>query len=130
MTVVADPRARCLVRRGDELLVEEAFDPEAGERAFHPPGREVPPEQSAAEAVRREFSDVLDVELVALTDLGTFDGVRVFEGEAADGWLYAESGFTVYDPESGETTRLSWLHRDDFEKYGETLRPEGLLDAL
>ncbi|WP_232701110.1 hypothetical protein [Halobacterium wangiae] len=126
---MSEPRACCVVRRDGELLVEERVDPDAGERVFRPLGRHVG-DDAAESALEAEFSSVLGVELVAASALGTFDGVRVLEGSIREAWPYAESGFTVYDPDVGETTRVCWLHVDDFRKYGETLAPEGLLDAL
>jgi hypothetical protein len=127
---VTATRACCVVRRFEELLVEEAIDPEAGVRAFRPLGDRVGDGEDPEEVVRAAFSDVLGVELEWLTAVGTYDGTRVFEASVDDDWLYSEDGFTVYDPESGETTRVCWLHREDFEKYGETLQPEGLLADL
>ena len=126
---MSESRVYCVVRHDDELLVEEEFDAEAGERVFRPLGRAVDGD-SAESAVREEFSTVLGATLVGVSSLGTYDGVRVFEGDVEEAWPYAESGFTVYDPDSGETTRVCWLHVDDFRKYGETLEPEGLLDTL
>ena len=119
--------ARCVVRRDEELLVEEDID---GERAFRPLGRRVGDGETPEAAVEQEFSDVLGVGLNGLSSPGTYAGVRVFEADADAAWVYAEEGFTVYDPESGETTRVCWLHADDFRKYGEKLRPEGLLGDL
>ena len=81
-------------------------------------------------AVRSAFADALGVDLAWVTALGTYDGVRVFEAGADQAWLYDDDGFTVFDPGSGATTRLTWLHREDFEKYGETLEPEGVLADL
>ena len=126
---MSESRVCCVVRRDGELLVEEEFDAEAGERVFRPLGRTVD-DESAEEAVVQEFSTVLGVTLVGVSPLGTYDGVRVFEGDVEESWPYAESGFTVYDPDSGETARVCWLHVDDFRKYGETLEPDGLLDGL
>ena len=124
------PLASAVVRRDDEVLVEEGFDAAAGERVFRPFGASVRPDERPTEAVERAFRDQLDVELVDAALLGAFDDERVFDAETADRWLHQGSGFTLYNPGTGESTRLSWLHLDDFRKYGETLRPEGLLEAL
>ncbi|WP_232687540.1 hypothetical protein [Halobacterium zhouii] len=124
------PLASAVVRRDDEVLVEESFDADAGERVFRPFGTTVRSSEDAREAVFRVFRDRLDVELADVALLGTFDGERVFDAETTGRWLHRESGFTVYDPATGESTRVAWLHLDDFRKYGETLRPTGLLDAL
>ncbi|MFB6268597.1 MAG: hypothetical protein ABEH83_01540 [Halobacterium sp.] len=122
--------ARCLVCRDDELLVEEHVDPGAGGRVYRPPGRALADDTDPEAAVEQEFADVLGVTLTDVSRLGTFDGTVVYEGDVEEAWLYDEEGFTLYDPETGETDRVCWLHVDDFRKYGETLRPEGLLDAL
>jgi len=126
---MSESRACCVVRRDGELLVEEAFDPDAGERVFRPLGRAVDGDDAEA-AVDDEFATVLGATLVDVSPLGTYDDARVFEGNLEEAWPYGESGFTVYDPDSGETTRVCWLHVDDFRRYGETLEPEGLLEAL
>ncbi|MFB6073065.1 MAG: NUDIX domain-containing protein [Halobacterium sp.] len=121
-------RACCLLRRDDELLVEERVDPDAG-RVYRPVGGRVDDEPPEA-VVRDAFEDALGVDLTDVSEVGTYDGTLVFEADAQSAWPYGEEGFTVYDPDSGETTRLAWLHVDDFRKYGETLRPEGLLADL
>jgi len=123
-------RAACVVRSLEELLVEEAIDSEAGGRVYRPLGADLEQSEDPEEAVRGAFEDVLGVDLSWVTAMGAYDGVRVFEASADQSWLYDDDGFTVFDPESGETTRLAWLHREDFEKYGETLSPEGLLADL
>ncbi|SEW03512.1 hypothetical protein [Halobacterium jilantaiense] len=125
----AGTRAACVVRSLEELLVEETVDPERG-HVFRPLTTGVADGESPEHAVRQAFADLLGVELEWVTELGTYGGVRVLEASADQSWLYDDDGFTVFDPESGETTRLTWLHREDFEKYGETLEPPGLLDAL
>jgi len=125
----AGERVACVVRSLDELLVEEVVDPERG-RVYRPLSTGVADDQDPEAAVRAAFSDALGVDLSWVTECGTYDGVRVFEASVDQAWLYGDDGFTVFDPETGETTRLTWLHREDFEKYGETLEPEGLLDAL
>ena len=123
-------RACAVVRRGDEVLVEEAVDADAGERVFRPFGASVRRDECATEGVRRAFREQLAVELAEVTPLETFGDEYVFDAETAGRWLHQESGFTLYNPETGESTRLCWLHLDDFRKYGETLRPAGLLGAL
>lgn len=127
---MSERATRCVVRRDGHLLVEEQVDVDAGERVFVPPGRSIEDHESPEAAVAQEFDDLLGVTLTDLRELGAFDGVHVFEGDVEENWLYDEEGFTVYDPETGETSRLCWLHEDDFRKYGETLRPPGLLDEL
>ncbi|AHG03294.1 hypothetical protein HALDL1_06560 [Halobacterium sp. DL1] len=126
---MSEPRAYCVVRRDGELLVEERVDQTAGERAFRPLGRRVG-DGSAESAVAEEFASVLGVDLHGVSPLGAFDSMRVLEGSIEAAWPYAESGFTVYDPETEERRRVCWLHVDDFRKYGETLEPEGLLETL
>jgi hypothetical protein len=127
---MSERTARCVVRRDGHLLVEEQVDVAAGERVFVPPGRPVGDHESPEAVLQQEFDDLLGVSLTDLQENGEFDGVHVFEGDVEENWLYDEEGFTVYDPDSRETSRLSWLHLDDFRKYGETLRPQGLLDEL
>ena len=121
--------AACVVRSLEELLVEETVDPERG-RVYRPLSTDVADGEDPEAAVRTAFTDVLGVDLSWVTELGTYDGVRVFEASVEQSWLYGDDGFTVFDPETDETTRLAWLHREDFEKYGETLAPEGLLADL
>jgi len=122
-------RAACVVRELEALLVEETAGPDGG-RAFRPVGREVGDDEDPEAVVRETFEGALGVDLSWLTPVGTYDGVGVFEASAEQDWLYRDDGFTLYDPDTGETTRLAWLRREDFERYGETLLPEGLLADL
>ncbi|AAG19021.1 MULTISPECIES: hypothetical protein [Halobacterium] len=129
MRVVTDTRAACLVRRDAELLVVETVGSSGG-RVYRPPGRAVGADDTPEDAVTATFEDMLGVALEWVAPIGSFDGTVVFEADLGAVWPYTEEGFTVYDPDTGDTTRLAWLHRDDFRKYGETIEPEGLLAEL
>lgn len=134
------PVALGAVRRDDQLLVEEALDPESGVfyRLF---GGGVEFGEHSRDAVAREFDEELGVEFQVEKSVGTFERVfefdgetgheiwRVYAGELVEDWPYQEDAFEFYEPDLDERCTARWLSmetlRDEVTFYSPTV-----LDAL
>jgi ADP-ribose pyrophosphatase YjhB (NUDIX family) len=94
------PIALAVVRRGDDVLVYEGYDPTKDEVFYRLLGGGVEFGETAAEAVRREFreelaADLANVELLAVQEnIFTFDGrahheiAFLFTADLADSSFY------------------------------------------
>ena len=134
-------KAVCVVRRGDEILVNEAYDPTKGETFYGPLGGGVEFGERAAAAVRREMREEVGVELADVALLGvlenifTYDGrpgheiVFVFEARLADPALYGREA--IEGDEEGLRFVARWVPLDRFAAAGAgPLYPEGLYELL
>lgn len=136
------PLALAVVRRGEELLVSEGYDPTTDETFYRPLGGGIEFGEHSRDAVVREFDEELGVELVDPTLVGTyertftFDGEqgheiwRVYEGEIVEDWPYEEDEFTAYEPDLDEEFHVCWKHPSAFREDGEIFYYEGILDDL
>jgi 8-oxo-dGTP pyrophosphatase MutT (NUDIX family) len=128
-----------VVRRGEEILVFEGYDPSKGQTFFRPLGGGIEFGETAAEALAREFREEIGTELEDVCDLGTieniyvYDGhpgheiVRVFEARLAASELYGRDQWDV-QLEGGSICRVLWKHLAAFSDA--PLYPDGLLDLL
>ena len=138
------PLALALIRRGDEILVEQGRDDVKKESFFRLLGGVIEFGEKGADAIRRELREELGVEsevgtLVAtLENLFTYEGepgheiVLIFECSLDDDSLYA-----LDEWESDETMRggvvthkLAWRRLDSFHSTCDILYPEGLQALL
>ena len=134
------PVALGAVRRDDQLLVEEALDPESGV-FYRLLGGGVEFGEHSRDAVAREFDEELGVEFQVEKSVGTFERVfefdgetgheiwRVYAGELVEDWPYQEDAFEFYEPDLDERCTARWLSmetlRDEVTFYSPTV-----LDAL
>lgn len=130
------------VRRGDEILVEEAEQPDTGERFFRLLGGGVEFGEHSRAAVRREFDEELGVSLVDPVPVGTFEEVfsyggephhelwRVYEVDIAEEWPYERDRFTFHEPDLGTDHVARWLPIDALREEGTTFYTPRVLDAL
>jgi ADP-ribose pyrophosphatase YjhB (NUDIX family) len=134
------PVALGAVRRDDQLLVEEALDPESGV-FYRLLGGGVEFGEHSHDAVAREFDEELGVEFQVEKSVGTFERVfefdgetgheiwRVYAGELVEDWPYQEDAFEFYEPDLDERCTARWLSmetlRDEVTFYSPTV-----LDAL
>jgi 8-oxo-dGTP pyrophosphatase MutT (NUDIX family) len=124
-----------VVRRGDEILVSEGYDPTKHQRFWRPLGGTIEFGELGAAAVKREFLEEIATEvrvgryLGTLENIFTFDGghelVRIYEAEPTDSAFYA-----VDEPRFIEDDRVHvvWRPLDLFAT--EPLYPHGLLDLI
>ena len=134
------PVAICVVRRGSEILVFDAYD-EAEQLTYHRPlGGGIVFGEHSEEAVRREFREEIGADLEDLRLIGVFENlfelegipsheiVFVYEGRFADPTMYERETFTV--DERSSTLRATWRRLDTFDMSTAPLYPEGLLELL
>ena len=134
-------KALCVVRDRGEILVREYHDESADERFCRPLGGTVEFGEYSHEAVKREFREELDAELVDVRRLGLIENVFEFRGEPghefvivydgrfADKTLHDRDAIAAYEPEFDTEFEAVWKPLSAFED-GETLYPAGLLDLL
>lgn len=140
MTAGIRPKAVCVFRRGDSILVCGERGAVSGE-AFHvPPGGGIEFGERAVDAVRREIREELGAELRdpslrgILENIFTFEGrpaheiVFVFEARFADASLYERDEITGTD--GGQPFVARWLPLTRLDAGGPPLYPEGLLDLI
>ena len=105
------PRIRvkvfCVLRRGSQLLLSFAIDPDTGDRYGRLLGGGIEPGERAADAVRREFQEEIGAELTSLRRLGVVENIFtwqdqlhhevifVFAADFADRALYERDSFVV-----------------------------------
>ena len=129
------------VRRGEELLVYEGYDPGDDATFYRPLGGGIEFGERGEAALRREFDEELGV---SLTEVGyvetyenvfSFDGdphhelVRLYEARIVEDWPYERDRFTFTEPETGGEHAALWKHPDDFRE-GDVLYPRQMRDAL
>ena len=135
------PKAICVCRDGDRILVARAYDPAKREHFFIPLGGGVEFGEYAADAARRELREELGAEVDDVTLLGvlenifTYDGapgheiVFVFDARLVDATLYARDEIDCGESDGAPFT-ATWLSLRDAERDGVRLYPEGLLALL
>lgn len=133
--------ALCVCRRGGRILVQSLTDPADGGRFHRPFGGGVEFGERAADAVRREFREELDVELSGLVLLGVMENlftyagrpgheiVFVFDGALDDAAMYGR-GDLVGRESDGDPVPAVWISLDEVEASGVPLYPAGLLELL
>lgn len=129
-----------IVWRGDALLVFEAYDHVKGETFYRPLGGGIKFGERSQEALRREFREELDVELVGVRYLATLENIFICNGQRgheivllygatlADPSFYERETFEVH--EESETLTARWMELRKFQTDGLPLYPDGLLELL
>lgn len=96
-----------VIRRGSQLLLSFAIDPDTGGRYGRLLGGGIEPGERAADALRREFQEEIGAELTNLRRLGVVENIFTWQGrlhhevifvfaaDFADGALYGCDSFVV-----------------------------------
>jgi ADP-ribose pyrophosphatase YjhB (NUDIX family) len=136
------PVALALIRKDDEILVEEARDEVKNETFFRLLGGEIEFGEEGAEAVRRELREELGAESEVTRLFATLENVFTYEGEPSheidliyecslrDDRLYSLDAWEAHETTQegfAYTHKVAWKHLDSFRSGGEILYPEKLL---
>lgn len=135
------PKAVCVCWRGDQLLVQPAYDAVKGETFYGLPGGGVEFGERAADAARREMHEELGAALADVTLLGVLENIFTYEGRPGheitfvfvvrleDEALYARD--EIHATESnGQPFVARWMPLAHFAPGGPPLYPDGLFDLL
>ena len=135
------PKAVCVCRRGDDILVNEAYDAATGESFYCPLGGEVEFGERAADAVARELREEIGADLAEVWPLGVLENIFVYEGtpgheilfvfdgRLADASLY-ERETLVGEESNGQRFVARWTPLSRFAAGGPPLYPDGLYALL
>ena len=130
-----------IIRRDDEMLLQEIEDPESGELMYRPLGGGIEFGETTSEALRREFQEELDAQLVNLSLLGMVENIFTFSGqenhqvefifgaEFADDQLY-DVELLEFEEDTGRSFEARWFTKDDIEELTPRLVPDGLKGLL
>lgn len=134
------PKAVCICRRGESILVASAYDSVKQETFYGPPGGGIEFGERAEDAVRREMFEELGVALRDVRLLGvlenifTYEGASgheitfVFEASLEDRSLYSRDEIDGIEGKHPFVAR--WVDLDEFGADGPPLYPQGLLALL
>ena len=133
--------ALCVCRHDGRILVQDLSDPSTGERFLRPFGGAIEFGERAADAVRREFREELDVGLLDVSLIGVlesvfdYDGragheiVFVFDGRLDDPSLYERADIVGREAEKTPVAGV-WLPLAGIASIGMPLYPAGLAELL
>lgn len=133
--------ALCILRRGQDILVQEGYDANLEKTFYRPPGGGIEFGEYSWDAVRREMKEELSVEINNLAFMGTLESIFQYEGSPGHEMVFLFEAETndamlmqldsVVGVESdGTSFKAKWLPLSAFRKGRETLYPDGLLDML
>ena len=134
------PKAVCVCRRGDSILVGHGYDAVKAQAFFGPPGGGIEFGETAANAVRREMREELGAELDDLMLRGVLENVFtlegqpgheiifVFEARLMDAAMYEREEITLTEGEQASVAR--WVPLTHFAPGGPPLYPTGLFELL
>src|SRR5215208_1910136 len=138
------PLALALIRRGDEILVEEGRDETKDETFFRLLGGTIEFGELGADAIRRELQEELAAEVevkarvATLENIFTWEGsvrheiVLVYECTLRDAALNSRDQWTAHEESPGRRIahKLAWKRTDGFGAGGDILYPEALTTLL
>jgi ADP-ribose pyrophosphatase YjhB (NUDIX family) len=132
------PITLAVIRRGDALLVFEGRDDVKDETFYRPLGGGVEFGEPSEVALKREFREELDADLVVKERIGVLENVYTWRGrrgheiaflyaaEFADASFYARDEMKILDDDA--TAR--WVDVADFRDGSKILYPAGLIGLL
>lgn len=135
------PLALAIIRRGDQVFVNESYDSVRDETFYRPLGGKIEFGERGCEAVIREFKEEVDAELMNVRYLMMFENIFTYEGRSGhEIVLMYEADFvdeTMYEREqvagvsgNDEPINASWQPLDKFAHGELILYPEGLIELL
>jgi len=127
-------------RLGNKILVAEGVDPSNSERFYRPLGGEVEFGERAADALRREILEELNLTIEHPTLLGVLENHFTYNGKASHEIVFVfDAGFSdtsVYERDELPIVEAVWSGPATWKDLAELRRgshpvyPEGLIDLL
>lgn len=136
------PIVICLFRRGERILVSDAFDSVKGDYFCRPLGGAIEFGEQSRDAMLREIREETGAEVENLKLLGVLENVFTYEGELghelvfvydaefADKSLYERGEVQAYESEIDKRFVASWRSLEEIERSGVRLVPEPLAAML
>ena len=130
----------CVLRRGPQLLLSFAIDPDTGARYGRLLGGGIDAGERSEDAVRREFQEEISAELTNLRRLGVVENIFtwrgqlhhevifVFTADFADRAFYAREAFVVNEAVCDGPAE--WVDLQRVLRGDVTVYPDGILRLL
>ncbi|MGH2607809.1 MAG: NUDIX hydrolase [Tepidiformaceae bacterium] len=134
------PIALAVIRRGEELLLETAFDSVKQEHFARPPGGGIEFGERAEAAVCREIREELGLTLVETKLVAVLENIFVYEGEPGHEVVFIVEGSlaereaygqgTLPAQEGGRRYDVAWIDPRQVLADGWQLYPDGFPELL
>lgn len=137
------PLALALIRRGDDILVEEGWDEVKKERFFRLLGGEIEFGERGADTVRRELREELGAECDGLHQVAGLENLFTYEGQPGheialiqacslrDEHVYSLDQWDAHETLDGRgVTHNAWKSLSSFARDGDTLYPDGVTSLV
>jgi 8-oxo-dGTP pyrophosphatase MutT (NUDIX family) len=134
------PIAICVCRDADRILVAEGHDSKKGETFYRPLGGTIEFGELGERAVRREFREEINTDLLEVRYLGMLENiftcegrrgheiVLVYDGRLADQSLYHQE--VIEANEFGTHFKAVWKRLEEFGPGRSPVYPDGLLELI
>lgn len=136
------PIVICLFRRGDRILVSEAYDSSKGDYFCRPLGGGIEFGEHSRDAMLREIREEIGAEVENLELVGVLENLFVYEGaqgheivfvydaEFKDRAVYESGEIQGYEVELDAGFVARWQSPEEIQLRNIRLVPEGLADLL
>ncbi len=136
------PKAICVFRNKEEILVSEYINPKTNEPFYRPIGGRIEFGENSAIALQREIQEELGAEIQNIRYLGVVENIYHFKGKQnhellfiydadfVDASFYLESMIEGFEYTDSRKFKIYWKPISEFLNGNLILYPEGLLDLL
>ncbi len=134
------PIALCLLRRGEQILVHEGYDPVKQQAFARPLGGGIEFSETSREAVIREIKEELGADLTDVKLLGIVESIYqyqgepghelvfIYDGQFVDDALYQQESLDVVEGE--RQFQAVWRSPAELSEAGVLLVPEAMAEWL
>jgi 8-oxo-dGTP pyrophosphatase MutT (NUDIX family) len=140
MTNEIKPKAICIFRHQDEILVSEYQNPQTNEPFFRPLGGSIEFGENSSIALQREIAEEIGAEIDNLKFLGVIENIYtnkgeqkhellfIYDAEFINQNLYRINSFSAFEGE--RKFKVHWIKIADFANGKLQLYPIELLDMI
>lgn len=127
-----------IAKKDNKILVEKGLDKVKNISFYRCLGGGIEENETPLEAVKREFKEELDIDIIVNNELGTIDSKFVYNGKNGHELVYLfditipeealKNDYRILDndiPSEGE-----WINIDEFKSGKKIIFPEGILKYL